>query len=221
MKYHMRSILSIILLIELLILSDSSLLAQTQWTKVGAGPVLDAGIPGEWDSHYITDPYVIFDNGLYKMWYSSPKSSGGRMHIGYAISSDGVNWRKSKDNPVLYSGMPGDWDIHGVIDPSVLYDNGIYKMWYVGLLNSHMRPMYAESNDGMDWTKIDSVNPLLDIGPPGSWEAEDIGYKAVTKIDTTFYMWYMGRDFEDIKYGIGLANLLFYNFQSFFSTLFP
>jgi predicted GH43/DUF377 family glycosyl hydrolase len=69
------------------------------WTK-HTSPVLQVGSATEWDNGFLEGPTVIKDAGTYKMWYCGydafPDASGtdGKANVGYATSSDGINWVK-------------------------------------------------------------------------------------------------------------------------------
>jgi hypothetical protein len=95
----------------------------------------------------------------------------------FAFDDYGIPWKhnlkltlvqpqKYPGNPVLRSG-PEDAPDHGhaVLYGTVLKENGKFRMWYLGMIESETkhgqapgfwRPMcYAESNDGIHWTKPD------------------------------------------------------------------
>lgn len=69
----------------------------------------------------------------------------------------------------------------GVDEPSVIYEGNaqilsgtVYKMWYTDWTGAGAaRICYAESSDGLDWTKYAS-NPLID-GPAQSYMTKDNG----------------------------------------------
>ncbi len=65
-------------------------------------------------------------------------------------------------NPVLKQGPPGSPDALGVqFYGSIIRENGKYRLWYVAydddkenkVASSRWRPAYAESTDGINWTK--------------------------------------------------------------------
>ncbi len=67
-------------------------------------------------------------------------------------------------NPVLTRGMPGSPDAMGVqFYGSIIHDGDRYRMWYVAydddeqnkIATSRWRVAYAESRDGLHWTKPD------------------------------------------------------------------
>ncbi len=168
------------------------------WTKYTDNPVLDLGPPGSWDDAYVTHPSVLYDGTTYQMWYSGYDSSSWR--IGYAYSSDGITWTKSPSNPVLDLGASGSWEDTHVTHPTVLYDGTKYHMWYSGLDGGNYRIGYASSSDGITWVKY-SGNPVLDWGPPGSWDDSRVDVPMVIYDGTTFQMWYSGNDGSRFRIG--------------------
>jgi len=82
-------------------------------------------------------PWVIDDNGLYKMWFSYRGSRGYRYaggehySIGYAESDDGIHWRR-KDEVVGIGVSENGWDSEMVEYCSVVDLNGERYMLYNG-----------------------------------------------------------------------------------------
>jgi uncharacterized repeat protein (TIGR01451 family) len=63
------------------------------WNKYGSNPVFE-GDPGGWDSERVAAPFVLEDDG-YHMWYQSHGA------IGYVTSTNGLDWPRTLDHPVL------------------------------------------------------------------------------------------------------------------------
>jgi predicted GH43/DUF377 family glycosyl hydrolase len=102
------------------------------WTKDPANPVLVSLTSAEWDYSRIDYTSVLFDGSIYHMWYSGG-SEPFKWKIGHATSTDGINWTKDPDNPVLSAGSSGEWDPNSVAVMSVLVSSdNKYKMWYSG-----------------------------------------------------------------------------------------
>lgn len=101
------------------------------WTKDPANPVLVSLAPGKWDYPRVDFPYVLFDGAVYHMWYSGG-SIPFQWKVGHATSTDGLNWTKDPENPVLSPSPSGTWDLHSVGVMSVLSSGVKYKMWYFG-----------------------------------------------------------------------------------------
>ena len=177
--------------------------AQTEWTKYSENPVLDLGADGEWDDTHVADPSVILNNDVYQMWYEGHDGSNWR--IGYATSDDGITWTKHHNNPVLDLGADGEWDDQSAGDPTVLFDNGIYKMWYKGNDGATWRIGYATSDDGINWTKHPS-NPILNLGDDGEWDDTHVGDPCVLLDNNVYRMWYRGNDVSNTRIGYATSD---------------
>ena len=166
------------------------------WTKYAGNPVLEPGKPGEWDSWYRGQVAVLQDGGLYKMWYSGGARSGP-WQVGYATSSDGLEWTIYASNPVLKAGGPGSWDEMESDGPTVLKDGATYKMWYHGCNADYSVCSIglATSPDGIAWTKY-AGNPVLEQ-TPGEWDESGLAWPRVIKNGATYEMWY----YSDRKIG--------------------
>ena len=166
-------------------LTFSISLAQVDWTKQGS--VLDPGPAGEWDDNWLTPFCILYDDTVYRLWYGG--EDGSIYRFGYATSDDGLTWIKHNDpattdppyaqsDPVLVSGSEGEWDDGRIVTPYVLYHDNVYKMWYSGNDGSTSRIGYATSVDGIIWTKYEN-NPVMDVGPVGSWNDGGVGQPCV------------------------------------------
>ena len=160
------------------------------WTVYDSHPVLTP-TPSEWDAYTTFDPFVLRENGQYKMWYVGIETTALLSRIGYATSQDGINWTKHQSNPVLEPGT-ASWESAAVSHPSVMpYSNG-YKMWYSGssaVLQTAIG--YATSPDGINWQKDTLNNPVLLPGAGGQWDHLVYGPE-VCYIDNLYYMFYNG-----------------------------
>lgn len=102
----------------------------TIWTKYSGNPVIVTGVPGAFDDLIIVTGDIILHNGKFHLWYTAANSNLDKS-IGYATSTDGVNWTKYENNPVI---APGEtWEATRLLAGSVLYsqEDG-FTMWYVG-----------------------------------------------------------------------------------------
>jgi len=77
------------------------------WTKSWANPVL-VGEAGYWEENVSAFPAVVVEGATsYTMWYRG--GDDGHQAIGRATSTNGMNWTKYDDNPVLSQGSPTHW----------------------------------------------------------------------------------------------------------------
>ena len=160
------------------------------WNVRTSNPVLSP-TPGEWDAYTVLAPYVIRENGQYKMWYTACATSQLLYRIGYATSPDGINWAKHTSNPVFEPGT-ANWESASVAYGCIMpYSNG-YKMWYGGGAPSWSETAigYATSLDGITWERY-AGNPVLLSGATGQWDHLVFGPR-VLYIENFYYMYYTG-----------------------------
>jgi len=164
------------------------------WTKYANNPIMTP-IPGSWESEGLYEPVVLYDGVNFRMWYS------GNTETGYATSPDGINWTKYSGNPIMQPGPAGSWDAGGAGVAAIILEGATYKMWYLGLSGNFVfRIGYATSSDGIQWTKHPN-NPVLDVGPPGSWEESIVFTPDVHFDGQTYHMWYNGFNRTDARIG--------------------
>lgn len=143
------------------------------WSRQSDSPVLDAGVPGEWDSEDVFGGSVLSVSGSYRMWYSG-SSWSTLFQIGVADSADGITWTRNPANPVLSGGKPASWEDCGVWCPAVVYDGTAYRMWYTGSsTDGHFRIGYATSPDGVHWTKFQLPEVVDAFQVTGVTEGDD------------------------------------------------
>ena len=102
---------------------------------------------------------LLYIDGYYKMWFSENED------IYYACTKTKgqsiLEMVKNSDSPVLSRGNDGEWDKDGVITGSILYESGIYRIWYTGKAGKESKIGYATSGDGITWNKYKD-NPVFD-----------------------------------------------------------
>ena len=113
-----------------------------------------------------------------------------------SILSAQTDWTKDEGNPVLRKGPAESWENEAVAWPEVILDGSTFKMWYGGWglsTDRIWRIGYAESSDGISWTK-DASNPVMDVGAAGEWDDESALPGAVIFDGSSYKMWYHGYD---------------------------
>lgn len=167
----------------------------TTWTRAnGSNPVL-VGTAGKFDSNGVSNPHVIFEGGVFKMWYTGSDATGV-LRVGYAQSADGIAWVKQNSGNAVLTTSASGFDAAGVSACAVLHDAGTYRMWFAGLNSvsgGRLRIGYADSSDGIAWTKFVS-NPVLTQGVAGRFDASQVTSPFVILDAGLFKMWYTGQD---------------------------
>lgn len=177
------------------------------WTKYENNPVMSPGLPEEWFNTFISSPCVIYEDFTYKMWFTASdlvfngQETDGHGNIGYAVSSDGIEWL-IYPYPIVAAGAQDNWDSAVAAEPSVIKVGDFYHLFYSALDKwdvENFQVGYAVSNDAINFTKSTS-NPVLKIGEPGTWDAFWASHPTVIydANENKFKMWYTGRDKNEI-----------------------
>ncbi|MFZ5632076.1 MAG: hypothetical protein ACOY40_04450 [Bacillota bacterium] len=176
------------------------------FTKLSEGPLLDRTPT---DAYLLATPFVVRDNGIWKMWYvsgsrweSTPGGPKHFFHVRYAWSGDGINWVREGKVCIDYK---NDLE-YAISRPSVLIENGVYRMWYCYRASEKAatyRIGYAESGDGESWVRMDHLVGI-DVSAEG-WDSEMICYPHVFRHKGQLFMIYNGNAYG--KTGFGYAVL--------------
>ena len=124
----------------------------------------------------------------YLMWYTG--QARGHSWIGVARSADGIRFERFRKEPVL--SFETDFEGESVMNPFVLYENGVFRMWYAaGETYEPNVICYAESPDGISWTKHPQ-NPIFTCAPENEYEQARIGAVQVLSEKNGYLMFYIG-----------------------------
>ena len=150
-----------------------------KWVKDPANPVLRPGKGGEWDAGATWDPFVIYEDGFFKMWYGGELAGHRDFQCGYAVSKDGTHFTKKGK----ISNLPGG----EMADMHVVHERQSrrYYMYYwdrrFGLAE---KLRLAVSNNETDFDFENSVRLRIEGEEPGH------RYTHVFKEDGNWYMYY-------------------------------
>jgi hypothetical protein len=176
------------------------------FVKKYSGPIIDRNI---YDPLFVASCDVLKEKQVYKMWYLSclkwdKTQEGNYKHyyvIKFAESNDGVNWKRDNKVAINYK-YPNEYAISV---PRVIKEHGKYKMWYSyrgGPISETYRVGYAESDNGLNWTRMDElVN--LDVAQDG-WDSEMICYPFIFDHSGKRYMLYNGNGYGKTGFGIAV-----------------
>jgi predicted GH43/DUF377 family glycosyl hydrolase/pimeloyl-ACP methyl ester carboxylesterase len=178
------------------------------WHRYSNNPVISPTYP--WEKGLVAPCCVIKENNTFKLWYAANPQAGFLTAIGYATSSDGINWTKHP-NPVFLPGDSTDWDYVNVGRLSVINDGNQYLMWYAaGNGMTHYQIGLATSVDGINWIKYNDPQtyeiPYINSDPvisfrscSGDWQ--DVVNPSVIKNGSGYHMLYGGSDnYESLVY---------------------
>lgn len=135
------------------------------WSEEGiSNPILS--IPEEHRGSWYSDTHLVYvpDKDVLELWvrYCSRGTDGlenGWEGVYRLTSYDGINW---SDKEYLYHVVDPDWA--SVLSPSVIYDEGKYKIWFI---YQRQCLKYYESIDGTNWQYIKDIS--TGINPLGNY----------------------------------------------------
>ncbi len=170
------------------------------FARASPSPLLERD---EHDPFLTASPFVLVDEGRWRMWYVScvgwdprPDAPRHRYLVKYAESDDGVHWRR-EGRVVLPLEAP---DEYAISRPWVIRDRDRYRMWFSSRGDAY-RLGYAESADGLAWRR-DAAGALLEPAEQG-WDSEMIAYPCVFDRGDERWLLYNGNGYG--RSGVGLA----------------
>lgn len=181
------------------------------FTKFSEGPIITIN---HIEPYFSGTSYVMLEKDLYKMWYLSCvkwELINGKpeplYNIKYAESDDGINWKQTGRVAIELHDDEG-----GIVSASVLKQNGLYKMWFGKRKHTDYRTNpentyrigYAESVDGIRWTRKDNLAGI-DISEKG-WDSEMISYPNVIQNNNQLVLFYNGNGFGKSGFGYAVWN---------------
>lgn len=154
------------------------------------------------DPFSISYPWVLCDEGKWKMWYGSNltwgKEQADMAHvIKYAESHDGIHWHREGNIAINFQNQ----NEYALSKPCILKEGGTYKMWY-SYRGNHYRIGYAESTDGIFWIRKDN-EVGIDVSSKG-WDSDSIAYPCVFDHKGLRYMLYNGNGYGKTGFGIAV-----------------
>jgi len=152
-----------------------------QW-EPDAAPVITRGPQAD-----VLNPSIIrWQGGLLNLYSNF---DGKAWHTSATTSADGKTWSPGAK---ILSPDPTTWegDYIAANGSAVALENEILYWYQAG--GRTPRIGLARSRDGRAWSK--HPEPVLGLGPYGSWDERGIGDPYVIRLNGTFYMYYLGQD---------------------------
>lgn len=128
------------------------------------------------DTHMLYNP----DTGRMEVFWRLVEGSKTRIYM--AVSYDGIHWtdRNGEEDKEEIIFMP-DVNVRDCISPVFIYEDGIYRVWYVGSQTGDI--YYRETADFDNWTDEIRLNIPYEYTGMKTWhfdiEKTDKGYEAV------------------------------------------
>lgn len=165
---------------------------------VTARPLLTPGALGTFDDSGATMSCIVLHDERLYMYYTGwalGKSVPFYFAIGLAVSSDGGRtFERCSEAPILGRHFK---DPFLCASPSVLLEDGLWRMWYVSGQRWEPRSegprhyyliRYAESDDGIHWRRDKEID--FEFAGPDEYA---VGRPHVLRIGGHYHMWYCAR----------------------------
>jgi hypothetical protein len=174
------------------------------FTRLSRAPLLDRR---DNELHFRAAPFVLQDEGGWRAWYIGgggwTYDGGGKLLPTYSLhhaqSKDGIDW----SGPSVECLAPQGPDEIGLGRPYILRDGVKYRLWYSIRKRNGYSLGYAESADGLQWTRKDDE---VGIGcSTTGWDSEMICYAAIVPVKSRWIMFYNGNGYG--RTGVGVAEL--------------
>lgn len=123
------------------------------------------------------DGAVLREDGKLRMWFTAADLTqpNGLHSLRETRSVDGVRW-----DP------PSEAQLDHVYAPTILKENGLYRLWYTDVSEEPWKVRLAKSGDGRNW----EVHPEPVLTIDQEWEEKRLFYTTVLKADGVYLMWY-------------------------------
>jgi len=149
---------------------------------------------------------MMFDQGKWRAWYGGGDSFDvesdreyPRYNIRYADSPDGIHLSEQYNVCIDTRGAE-----HRVGRPCVVKDGALYRMFYGSGTKEHgYRLGYAESPDGVSWTRKDDELGI-DVSRSG-WDSQMQAFPGIVIYAGRTFLFYNGNDYG--REGFGYADL--------------
>jgi len=143
-----------------------------------------------WDFYGVREPFVMKEDGVYKMWFTGyGPNTYRKLQIVYAESLDGVTWI----NRQMVHYMPG-W-LRTATRPYVIKEGNTYVMYHtdyfvIRLGNWEHYISKITSDDGIHWGNEQMV--LTGTSVQSDQDGANVAVSTVIKEDAQYTMWYSG-----------------------------
>ena len=150
-----------------------------------ANPLFQGRGAGNWDERIRERGWIMRGEKQWQMWYTGFEGGGGNdgpnLKLGYATSSDGLQWKRYSDNPI--------YDSSWIEDMMIVQRGDTYYMFAEGKRDI---AQLLTSTDGIHWTLIGPLDIRLTNGQPISDGPR--GTPTAYFENDTWYLFYERRD---------------------------
>ena len=145
---------------------------------------------------------IVKKDGIYYLYYFGRNAPLYR--IGVATSTDGINFTKYSGNPIITN--TASWEESGVIYPSVILENSLFKMVYTNSSGTGFG--LASSIDGFNWIKSGNNPFFTSQQTSNDWARGKIAFPQWVKLSNEMRIYYSGIRINSEEHRIGMMKKL-------------
>jgi len=128
----------------------------TRFRSDTRNPVFQPAGDGTWEVKIRERGFILREGDLWRLWYTGYDGTRGHpVHLGYATSRDGIEWKRHPGNPLL-SDL---W----IEDVCVVHDG---DQWFLFAEGRDDVPHWFTSADGVTWSREGDMDVRLRDGSP-------------------------------------------------------
>lgn len=149
---------------------------------------------------YNSDPHIFYNSdtdtlGLVFRFVDDVKH---KAILYYMSSKDGVNWTDKV--PLIETNRTKN----DIISPSIIYEDGIYKMWYV---EGNRTIKYTESTDLYNWSKARVIKMSYYLKELTTWHLDVIHTEKGYEMVISAYKYWADRNSMNLYYSFSTDNV--------------
>jgi predicted GH43/DUF377 family glycosyl hydrolase len=179
-----------------LVPTETQIPIRIDFTPYENNPILTRGASGEWDYYRVWAGNVVYIDEAYHMFYTG--KSEDTIGIGYAVSTDGLDFTKHDANPIFQPDGEG-FDAIGVGYAVPLVVGDTWMLYYNASAEGEVVGQYmgGGSNIGLT-TAPGPIGPwaqgehVLRAGERGEWDAGFVVPSSVIATEDGYVMYYSG-----------------------------
>lgn len=159
----------------------------TSFTDPANIPAGTATVTGLVAGHQSSPAVVKEGDTFYMVNYTDTAEKSFSLYT----STDGAAWTQGD---VIFTGVGLPVDFQKIDAPSLIQDNGDYKLYFQVRAADNTYSLYAAISTTLNgtYTLANGDNPILTPGASGAWDAYRLQHPMVVKDGANYYMWYVG-----------------------------
>lgn len=191
MKYLFLIVLILLLFFTI---GPKGLFADSGFVKSSLNPLEFSGDLPNWNEQIRLQSTLLYENNLFKMWYSSAGTNGSK--IVYADSLDGLHWTRR--------GLLTIEDGYANHDASIIRDENKLRLFFAA--NNNGLQYHINQVDLQDESTPDMSTFRTIILPNHNWNTYAVSSPLIYKENGSYYLFYVGSNGNGWNLGLATSS---------------